>query len=128
MGFLSLGIPEYSGNMGLKDQLLAIKWVNENIHHFGGDKYQISIYGISAGSVSGHLQVLSPAANGLFQRAILASGVAFNPWAITFSDHPAIIHKFGNNLNVFKRKCTNLMLPHFFQPKEWVTPWPIQMK
>ena len=49
LGFLSFGTPEYSGNMGLKDQLMAIKWVNENVHLFGGDKHQVTLYGISAG-------------------------------------------------------------------------------
>lgn len=35
--------------MGMKDQVLAMKWVNDNIHKFGGDKHRITIYGISAG-------------------------------------------------------------------------------
>lgn len=46
---MSLNRSDYSGNMGLKDQLLAIRWVNANIHHFGGDVGRITIYGLSAG-------------------------------------------------------------------------------
>ena len=48
-GFMSLGTPEYSGNMGLKDQQLAIKWTYENIEYFGGDKTQITLAGHSSG-------------------------------------------------------------------------------
>lgn len=49
-GFLSLGSDEYSGNMGLKDQLLALNWVNKNIHNFGGDKNKVTLLGHSAGN------------------------------------------------------------------------------
>lgn len=49
IGFLSMGTPEFSGNMGLKDQLMAIEWVRENIAHFGGDINRITLHGISAG-------------------------------------------------------------------------------
>lgn len=49
LGFLSLGSAEYSGNMGLKDQQLALKWTHANIDRFDGDNQRITILGHSAG-------------------------------------------------------------------------------
>lgn len=81
-GFMSLGTPEYSGNMGLKDQQLALQWINDNIESFGGDRKRITLFGHSAGSASVHFHVLAPSSKGLFNRAIMMSGVAINVWAI----------------------------------------------
>lgn len=50
-GFLSLGSREYSGNMAMKDQILALKWVNDNIERFGGDKDEITLMGHSCGRI-----------------------------------------------------------------------------
>ncbi|KAK8391609.1 hypothetical protein O3P69_017266 [Scylla paramamosain] len=76
LGFLSTGDSVLPGNLGLKDQTLALQWVQGNIKDFGGDPNQVTIFGISAGGISAHLHVLSPGSVGLFQRAIIQSGTA----------------------------------------------------
>lgn len=48
-GFLSLNNSEYSGNMGLKDQQLALKWIHENIENFSGNRNEVLIFGESTG-------------------------------------------------------------------------------
>ena len=62
-----------TGNYGLLDQIAALKWVNENIDKFGGDKDNITIAGESAGSSSVNAICVSPLAKGLFKRAIAES-------------------------------------------------------
>lgn len=80
LGFLSLG-GDAPGNAGLKDQVLALRWVRNNIEAFGGNPYEVTIFGQSAGAASVHYLMLSPMASGLFQRAICESGTALNTWA-----------------------------------------------
>jgi para-nitrobenzyl esterase len=63
-----------SGNYGLLDQLLALKWVLENISCFGGNPGQITVMGQSAGAVDIGLLMASPMSEGLFQGAIMESG------------------------------------------------------
>lgn len=50
-GFLNLDTPEYSGNMALKDQQMAIEWTHTNIERFGGDKTKITLIGNSSGNL-----------------------------------------------------------------------------
>ena len=73
-GFLYGENEEAPGNVGLYDQLLALNWVKTNIHVFGGDPNDITIFGQSAGSISVGQHILSPLSKGMFKRAILESG------------------------------------------------------
>ncbi|XP_023241636.1 cholinesterase-like [Centruroides sculpturatus] len=61
-------------NMGMLDQVMALKWVHRNIENFGGDKDLITIFGESAGSMSVGHHLISPMTKGLFKRAIMQSG------------------------------------------------------
>ncbi|KAI5645520.1 carboxylesterase family domain-containing protein [Phthorimaea operculella] len=81
LGFLSLNCKEAPGNMGLKDQVQALKWVQKNIAKFNGDPNNVTIFGISAGGASVEYLVLSPMAKGLFHKAIAQSGSSLLPWA-----------------------------------------------
>ena len=75
LGFLSHpALGAESGDFGLLDQQMALRWVRRNIAAFGGDPANVTIFGESAGGVSVCAQLRSPTAKGLFARAIIQSG------------------------------------------------------
>jgi len=65
-----------TGAEGLADQILALHWVKENISQFGGDPGNVTIFGESAGGMSVGALLASPAARGLYRKAIPQSGAA----------------------------------------------------
>ena len=80
-GFMNFGAIDSSfeecAYLGLKDQIAALQWVKENISAFGGNPDNITIFGESAGAVSVMFLTVTPAAKGLFDKAIPQSGTLF---------------------------------------------------
>ncbi|MFD4874505.1 carboxylesterase/lipase family protein [Streptomyces sp. NPDC058420] len=92
LGFLAhSGLPG-SGTFGLADQQAALRWVRAEIGAFGGDAHNVTLAGESAGGYSVCAQLASPAAVGLFDRAIIESGPCtgspdhpFAPYSVALS-------------------------------------------
>lgn len=99
LGFMSTGDSHAPGNYGLKDMVLALKWIQRNIAEFGGDPDNVTIFGESAGGAAVHYLVLSSETKGLFTRAISQSGSALNPWA--FQTNPVnVAYQLGRDLRL----------------------------
>uniref|UniRef100_A0A2A4JW69 Carboxylic ester hydrolase n=1 Tax=Heliothis virescens TaxID=7102 RepID=A0A2A4JW69_HELVI len=81
LGFLCLDTPEVPGNAGMKDQVVAMRWIKENISTFGGDPDNITLFGESAGGACVNYHMISPMSEGLFHKAIAQSGVCLQYWA-----------------------------------------------
>jgi len=64
LGFLYGGSTHAPGNQALYDLILGLKWVQDNIAHFGGSPHQVTLFGHSAGSMATGALVLSPLAKG----------------------------------------------------------------
>ncbi|EDW14181.1 esterase B1 isoform X1 [Drosophila mojavensis] len=83
LGFLSLSDRDLDvpGNAGLKDQVMALRWVYNNIANFNGDPSNITVMGLSAGGASTHIMMTTEQTRGLFHKAIIMSGSSLCDWA-----------------------------------------------
>ncbi|XP_037731920.1 venom carboxylesterase-6 [Drosophila subpulchrella] len=100
LGFLATGTKEAPGNAGMKDQVLALRWIQRHIHRFGGDPGSVTLLGYSAGSISVALHMLSPMSQGLFHRGISMSAAPYGP-----------VQYKSNDLQLAKRQAGLLKCP-----------------
>ncbi|XP_055371594.1 juvenile hormone esterase-like [Condylostylus longicornis] len=98
-GFVSSGTKDATGNYGFKDQVLVLKWVRDNIHHFGGNPNSVTLVGHSAGSMSVTLHMVSPMSKNLFHRIIALSGSTTNQWRV-------------DNVNLTKTLAKSVQCPY----------------
>ncbi|XP_077985958.1 cholinesterase-like [Glandiceps talaboti] len=88
-GFLATGDGRAKGNYGLLDQLLAMKWVKENIAAFGGNPTSVTIFGQSVGGNSIGLHLMSHLSRPFFKRAIMQSS-PYSIWGFINRDQSKI--------------------------------------
>ena len=106
-GFLCLGDEYVPGNQALWDQLIALRWVHQNIGHFGGDKNNLTLAGHNAGSVCVSYHLVSPQSAGLFNNAICMSGTFVAP-AYNFDKDPELVgRKFAERLGCVAKGDSN---------------------
>ena len=106
LGFLCL--PEVSsGNLGLLDQIAALRFIRDNIAAFGGDPDNVTVVGQSAGAASIAILMTMPQASGLFRRAILQSA-PFGRIARTRDDGQRIGRRFVEVLGLKPDQATRL--------------------
>merc|ERR1711994_963985 len=116
LGFLTFGNDLASGNLGLRDQQLAIQWTRNYIQNFGGNPNKITIFGESAGGQSVHAQVLSHHDQGLIHGAIAQSGTLLNTPVAARPERMAVklAEKFNcssNNLDEEMLQCLQEIPP-----------------
>jgi para-nitrobenzyl esterase len=85
-------------NLGLRDQIAALRWVRDNVAAFGGNPDDVTVFGESAGGMSVATLMASPAARGLFHRAIVQSGGATA--ACSLEDARLVIAELAAQLGV----------------------------
>jgi carboxylesterase type B len=80
-GFLTTSDAVLPGNLGMRDQVMALQWIRQNIAAFGGNPERVTLFGQSSGASSVGFHMLSDMSTGLFSQVISQSGTVFSPLA-----------------------------------------------
>ena len=108
LGFLCLpGISD--GNLGLLDQIAALRFIGENVAAFGGDPDNITVVGQSAGAAAIAILLTMPEAQGLFRRAIMQS-TPFGRMSRTSEDAHRIGHRLLEVLGLDPKERSKAMV------------------
>ncbi|CAD5121695.1 DgyrCDS10181 [Dimorphilus gyrociliatus] len=81
LGFMCTKDGVLQGNYGLLDQVAALKWINKYIEYFGGDKNNVTLYGVGSGATMATAHMMSSLSKGLFHKVICSSGNLISPIA-----------------------------------------------
>ncbi|GAB6023500.1 hypothetical protein CHUAL_008278 [Chamberlinius hualienensis] len=79
-GFLSTGDNVAPGNLGIRDQIMALKWLQRNIGQLGGDPQRVTLFGRLTGSISISALLSTVEGPKYFQKAIMQSAIAHGDW------------------------------------------------
>lgn len=90
-GWLTNETPDAPGNLGLLDQRLALKWIQENIHKFGGDPKQVTLLGHgTSGATNAMIHWMNEIDRNYFSKLILMSGTVFSSYSFQVLPNRAI--------------------------------------
>ncbi|CAH0590429.1 unnamed protein product [Chrysodeixis includens] len=107
-GYLTTEDDVIKGNSGIRDYILGLEWVKDNIKEFGGDSSRVTLMGSYGGAVMAEMLLYSEKAKGLFSAAILQSGTTRE--RVFYYDNPRRkAFKLGEVLNITTEDSKELL-------------------